>query len=620
MFSYLRSTTQRVIYNNKFKKDTTIQRQKVDFSTLIAPTSLFNSVVDDKFSDILTLTKKNSFTNSTPINEVTLNLFQKGHEFEEEATNFIKKKFKDEYVVTGNNSRSFEDVDLTTESIKKGIPIIFHPVFHDYENKFYGVGDFIIRSDYLPKLITGFDYENKKFGCKFSSSWHYVVVDVKWQKLHLCCEGKYLTNSPKIRFYKVQLLTYNNMLARIQGFNPNYAFLLGRNYKYEKNGEWFKGTGAFEKLGCVDFSKRDRKIKKIQKQAVKWIREMRKVLSNINYENLTWDIVMKYGLFPNMKVQNKYDTIQTKKYEFSLENGEHTLIYQVSSDRRNLAIKSGFKSFRDEGCTHAAYGFKSNCSYARIIDSMIIANTKRDITTIINKATKEPNLETVENVITQSTQSIQSQSTQSTFVVYIDVESSMGIFSKDSVDVEYHNDCFVFMTTYGHFNLQSGMFECKTITSNGLGEDNERAFFIDLVKSLNDDFGSVEKCTFVHWGHHDKTMWKGMQHRHKIYINPKMWLDGNRVMYNHAIGIKGCFGYGLKAVAKALKIHFPDAILQSFANDENGVLAAKKAQEVADKANIGYGFKNHPVIKSIETYNVKDVVVMYEVMKLLRSF
>ena len=62
--------------------------------------------------------------------------------------------------------------------------------------------------------------------------YHYVVIDIKFSTLPLRADGKHLLNSDKYPAYKAQCLIYRDAVGLIQGYTSQYAFILGRRWKY----------------------------------------------------------------------------------------------------------------------------------------------------------------------------------------------------------------------------------------------------------------------------------------------------------------------------------------------------------------------------------------------------
>ena len=80
------------------------------------------------------------------------------------------------------------------EYIKKGVPIIYHGILHDYRKKIYGIPDLLVRFDYLGKLFNSECHLNN-ISEKIKNK--YVVIEIKYTSLHLYSDGIHINNSNK---------------------------------------------------------------------------------------------------------------------------------------------------------------------------------------------------------------------------------------------------------------------------------------------------------------------------------------------------------------------------------------------------------------------------------------
>ena len=135
-------------------------------------------------------------------------------------------------------SREAEDVRepeiarQTFRALADGRPIIHQAVLWNPESRTYGAADFLIRSDVFDALFPKHlaPGEAAIAAPDLGGPWHYVVVDAKFTTVHLSKQGE-VGNTGSSPAYKAQLYVYNDALARLQGYAPRRAFLLGRGWE-----------------------------------------------------------------------------------------------------------------------------------------------------------------------------------------------------------------------------------------------------------------------------------------------------------------------------------------------------------------------------------------------------
>ena len=111
--------------------------------------------------------------------------------------------------------------------MQAGVAIIHQGVLWDAQNRNYGATDFLVRSDVLREMFPG-DLTESEASLSApdlgNQGWHYLVVDTKFTTLHLNASGD-IGNNGSAPAYKAQLYVYNQMLGRLQGFEPPASFL-----------------------------------------------------------------------------------------------------------------------------------------------------------------------------------------------------------------------------------------------------------------------------------------------------------------------------------------------------------------------------------------------------------
>ena len=111
-----------------------------------------------------------------------------------------------------------------------------------------------------------------------------------------------------------------------------------------------------------------------------------------------------------------------------------------------------------------------------------------------------------------------------------------------------------------------------------------------------------------------KTFGINLFHTHKLNYSIH-WLDICQLFKTEPILIKGCFGFGLKIIAKKMKEYgMIDTILESECN--NGMMAMIKAWKCYHNFPNPH---NSPVMKDIEKYNEFDCKALCDILYYLRQ-
>jgi len=345
-------------------------------------------------------------------------ILEQGNQFEIAVLARIKKKFPKNVIQVAFNKKDIildSKAKETIEHMKNGVPFIYQGVLQDWDTQTFGSPDFMVRSDYLHKLVkvnplTKDEYtvpadfsetksieqplelgepidsftkrkRSKKSSSRNVNKWHYVIVDVKYSTLKLRTDGIHLTNGGNMAAYKAQMYIYHRALSTIQGVEPKNAYLLGRNWNYVKNNVKVRGNGPFERLGSINFTnpKLDKHIIEKSNEAVAWIRRVRN-------EGMFWSISPKpsiYELYPNMS--NKYDSPwHWKKKEMASQLDEITSVWYCGVKQRKRAHDDGITAWTDPKLTPEIMGFKKRKTEAEdpklgdIIGEILAINRQED--------------------------------------------------------------------------------------------------------------------------------------------------------------------------------------------------------------------------------------------------
>ena len=269
-----------------------------------------NWMLDDPLIDWLQLYGKNhdyisrreaeGYDNSL---DFTAFIFNKGQEFEAGVLQLLEDRYE-----VATIAQDFTEISRlgkaqeTFEAMSQGVLIIYQGVLWDAHNLNYGSPDFMVRSDVLHDLFPDSISEpaaSESAPDLGDHGWHYVIVDTKFTTLHLNASGTELGNQGSSPAYKAQLYVYNRMLGRLQGFEPQFSYLLGRGWERTQRGTKDRGTNSMELLGPVPQS--GTVANKVQiadavEEALAWIHRLRK-------EGEGWQLLPTPSvpeLYPNM--------------------------------------------------------------------------------------------------------------------------------------------------------------------------------------------------------------------------------------------------------------------------------------------------------------------------------
>ena len=599
-----------------------------DWNTFIPANKVKNYILDDPIIDYLEYISNNNNTNN--MNELSTNniilpkdsrinafnqyLFNKGNIFETNVVNILKEKFGQKIVTISDNSykiRSYKKYKETVEHIKKGTPIIYHGVLHDYEKCIYGIPDLIVRKDYLKLLtldnITQTDIKNNIKNNDLSKK--YVIVEIKFSKLHLCSDGIHITNSNNYMPYnKSQLYIYNKILGKIQNFESSKSYIIGKCWEYKKDNKLYKGE-MFEKIGCVNFKKNDKYIRNKTSNAINWLRDLKDV--NL-LNNMKLFPPSRNELKPNMcRINDKW---QKTKNIIATKTNDITQLWMCGIKNRNTAEKNKIHNWK----THINLKTKQlgiSGGKENILQNLIDINQdvcKHDSKILPLKLNKK------QKILINADKTIE---------IFIDFETINKLIVGNNSD-------FIFMIGIGYIIDNKWNFVC--LVANDLSNLSEKKILIDFHDTINNiiyknasnkrkinilDKKNIINYKLWHWGYAEIYLYTNAIKRHNLKNN-KINLDKCCNLLNIfkeiCIVSKGMLNFSLKSVVNSF---YNNKFIQTSYNTEidNGMDAMMyaynkyKLLEDIDSKKVKNDFNE--IIK----YNEVDCKVMWEILVFLRN-
>lgn len=524
-------------------------------------------------------------------------IMNRGIEFENSILLNLEKRFGPSLVKIANiyQGYSVDKYMQTISCMERGDPIISSGVLHNSSDNTFGIPDLIVRSDYLNKLVASevLTPEEEKIGCKFSSKWHYRIIDIKFTSLTLCKKGDFIRNIGSIIAYKSQIVIYNKALGFIQGYVPKECYLLGRRIK-EHNG---KKYNSFHKLGRV--SMLDGKLLEKVDKAVVWMKDLKK-------NGIKWvpSVTKRTEMLPNMCNRNDYPWHGAKK-QLACKAKELTLIWNIGVSERNAFHKMGIYSLDDIVCS--ADLFKKNVKICKIIDSIVQVNKGT-----ITEFTPEK----------YDLVSVDLDKKEDVGEFYVDFETANNL--NDSFDsiVNYKSgdnlllndpcDKIIYMIGVGW--IEAGVWKFENLIVNRLSLYEEKK----IVNKFLEILSRFPRRKVYHWSHAEPMWMTKALRRNKIDFEIG-WFDLLTVFRKIPINIKGYYSFGLKNVARTMyqcgfittkwddsEIDGLDAMLVSwFAENE---CRENKIDKLSDYKDMG----------EIVKYNEIDCKVMWDILRYIR--
>lgn len=251
------------------------------------------------------------------------------YEFEEidyDYDEYKKRKFDDEYIKELNYD--------TKRFMEQGIPIIFQGVLMNDLNRTYGIADIIIRSDYISKVIDNFDGDSEIYnGCNLSDDYHYRIIDIKYSKLDLNSNGINMKNCDDQLYYKHQVCLYTSMLEQLQGYIPNYGYVIGTKYEYNCKGN-IKEPKWNMRIGKIDFKKED--IINSLLRSIVYKRDFDKNPHDYTFDN--------FSLRPNINIKCCFEYSYVRRMIAS-KFKDPSIIYKISTKERDELLIKGINSY-----------------------------------------------------------------------------------------------------------------------------------------------------------------------------------------------------------------------------------------------------------------------------------
>ena len=491
--------------------------------------------------------------------------------------------------------RELEVAQQTFQALADGRPIIHQAVLWNPESRTYGAADFLIRSDVFDELFPGHlaPGEATTAAPDLEGSWHYVVVDAKFTTIHLSRQGE-VGNSGSSPAYKAQLYVYNDALARLQGYTPRRAFLLGRGWDQSPE----RGANAMERLGPVPMSA---ELQVQVEAAATWVRRLRS-------EGAQWH-PLPTPTVPELWPSGADWPWENAGKRIAEELDDLTQLWQVGPEKRNKAVSAGITSWRDPRATAEALGVTGQ-TYRPVLEAIL--DVHRNEGPVVRPA----RVRAAEG----------EWRGQPPLEFFVDFEYVTDLNDDFSTFPERGGQHIIFMIGCGH--VEDGKWRFEQFITDRLDESSEaRAIdaWLAHMRVTQSRLGAADEPRLFHWAPAEEvnyeTAYNSARKRHPTKGWPVVnWFDLlRRVVRKEPVVIRGAMGFGLKTVARAFREH---GLIQtdwgsSKVDGMGAMVGAWRCDEEA--AQRGIRLRDVPLMVEIAAYNEVDCKVMMEILEYLRT-
>lgn len=567
-------------------------------------------------------------------------VMRKGTEFEAGVMAILEERLAAhglEMVAVGQggrgDARSSELRGRTEQLMRAGTAVILQGVLWDQANKLYGMPDLLVRSDILDRLVenpSGCSEPNHGAPGLGLASFHYVVVDVKFRGFKL---DRFWEASSDADHYKVQLAVYNSALAALQGFYPTKAFFIGRGWQKGSGGNQEESSSCLDRLIPVSLPGvwHDKAL-----EAAEWIRRVR-------CEGGGWDALPPSipELRPNMKNTEDSPWHLAKK-KIAEETGELTQIWWLGLKTRNEIISQGGPSDWRSPAFSLPSG-KSDTDKRRL---KMLEHNRSESGPVI-----EPAFIPWRREAWGAPQALE---------FFVDFETTSSLDDDFSKLPEKGGQPLIFMIGCGHWEPMTEndrsdpswsldpsrrRWSFKVFTAESLTESEEMRIVQEWFRHMEEVRlavpGAPERPPVFHWSPAEtRTYSAGKDSAFVRHHRPDLWREPSWFDFlaevvkpkqtSDAVFVRGAWGFGLKAIGKAL---YRRGLIETLWMDgpADGLAAmsgawtcyAKAKQEgrpVGEVELLDVSGKPHKLFAEITGYNEVDCRVMAEAICCIRSF
>ncbi len=536
-------------------------------------------------------------------------LARQGQRFEEKVLEDLEQRVGLTRIdIDRDDARSLAAAHETVAAIERGERVIAQGLLRDPQARTYGRIDLLIRSDVLAELcgdaLGGNDDPSVPAPALHGAAWHYRVIDIKFSTLELLQDGSLSTSSELATC--AQVWTYNQMLARVQGYVAPFAYVLGRAWK---KGNSARGDTCWEKLARVPVEtyvrSREAALADVVADGRYWVRRVRR-------EGAAWTVLPSptiAELWPNMKNDRDHPWHVAKR-EIAEELRELTLLWRVSAAMRDRARERGVTRWDDERISADLLGISGE-THPAMFDAMLAANRET------GAPVRPAHIEADEGRWRD----------RAPVELYVDFETVndlnddfAGFPRKGGQSLIFQIGCGAYAGGVWTF----AQFTARSLTPEAEGDmiDAWLAHVERLAREAG--LGGAADARLFHWSAAETVFMEGAyssaRARHPDRGWPQLgWYDLlERIVHPTPVVVRGARSFGLKAVARAMKSHglIETEWGEGLADGTGAMAGAWAAAEIA--ARDGGDMGAIELMREVSRYNEIDCRVMAEVLEHLR--
>jgi hypothetical protein len=629
-----------------------------DWSTWVSATKTRNWVEEDPLLDWLDLygsahgfVKDTEQPNYIPEADFSKFVKRKGEEFEQRVCDLLDSQLESaglermaRIATSGQDAQSRERWIETVKEMQRGTPVIAQGILWDWERGTYGVPDLLVRSDILNCLCEEvLDYPEANAGAPALglSDYHYVVVEIKFRVFDLAFNWEAGNDA---KHYKAQLAICNAALGILQGYTPTMAFFIGRGWEKGTGENSSKSTSCLNRLIPVSLPEqaqyRRPSINWLDKamEAVQWVRRVRQ-------EGKSWQVLptpSNRWLHPNMK--NGQDAPwHGAKRSISEAIGEPTQIWNLGVDVRNALIEASSADWR-----HPEFRFDIAAPGQ---------NATSDRLRQMLRINRDPNGPLYHPKLVDWAR--EEWAVPEALEFFVDFETTSNLDDDFSSLPNAGGQPLIFMIGCGHWEPVEGdpgvkgqwmlhperrRWVFKVFYTDSLTEDEEKRIIFEWCQYMEEvrkrTPRAPERPKVFHWSPAETSTYSmGATSAFVRHLQPAGWPTpnwydflGNVVKQrgtSNAFYVRGAWGFGLKAIGKALHQHgfiqtlWMDGPADGLAAMGGSWACYRVAQEngiaVTDVVFKDIAGNPHHLFQEVIKYNEIDCQVMAESIMFIRS-
>ena len=320
-------------------------------------------------------------------------------------------------------------------------------------------------------------------------------------------------------------------------------------------------------------------------------------------------------LWPNIRRTDDQPRHLAKR-EIATALDDLTMLPRITPEKRAIGIQLGISRWTDPRCSAAVLGVSGERNSA-VVDAVILANHSGPDGPVVF-----PDRVTSNEELWRAPAPLE---------FYVDFETVSDLEDDFSRFPETSGEPLIFMIGCGHFDGPSDnpVWNFRVFTAHSLSLGEERRIIDEWLvhmQSTSANLGStLDDARVFHWSPAETSTFSDAYNAARVRQGDPPWSAVpwcdllNRVVKDQPVTVRGAFGFGLKAIAKAMHSH---GLIQTVWNDGpvDGLGAMVGAWWCHREAGCqGCSMPDLPLMKEIGAYNEVDCRVMAEVLAYFRQ-